>query len=145
MPAKSPAETRFWPKVTLPSTPDGCLEWTGARTWNGYGTFSANGHRTLAHRFAYEWLVGPIPTGLDIDHLCRNRGCVNPNHLEPVTRQENILRGEAAERLRAKYAARTHCRNGHPYNAANLYLYKNGYRYCRACRAANHAKYRRTS
>jgi HNH endonuclease len=73
---------------------DGCWEWTGARKDNGYGTVSHPGRRTAnAHRVVYELLEGPIPEGLDLDHLCRNRGCVKPGHLEAVTRKENLNRG----------------------------------------------------
>jgi hypothetical protein len=83
---------RLWQKIRR--TPDGCWEWTGAMSRaTGYGKATMNGRSDGAHRIMYELIVGPIPTGLDLDHLCRNRICVNPAHLEPVTRSENVRRG----------------------------------------------------
>lgn len=86
-------EERFWPNVHIT---DGCWEWTGATTC-GYGTFSIGGRLTRyqqpSHRVSYQWLRGPIPEEFDLDHLCRNRICVNPWHLEPITRSENVRRG----------------------------------------------------
>lgn len=73
----------------------GCWLWNGSLTYDGYGLFRANNRATGAHRFAYEYFVGPIPAGLHIDHLCRVRNCVNPDHLEPVTPQENDRRARA--------------------------------------------------
>lgn len=83
-----------------------------------------------AHRVVYEELVGPIPDGLMLDHLCRVRHCVNPEHLEPVTNRENVLRGEGHS---AKAARATHCLKGHPYAGENLRILSNGWRRCRAC------------
>lgn len=106
MPKKSrwpSAGDRFWPNVVVV---ENCWEWVGNTTAAGYGSLSVNGRATLAHRFAYELLRGPIPPGLQIDHLCRNRNCVNPEHLEPVTQQENLRRGENG--------TKTHCKHGHP-------------------------------
>src|SRR2546426_12646273 len=80
---------RFWSLVEMSLF---CWEWTGKKFKNGYGCFRIRGRHFMAHRRAYEMCVGPIPCGLDIDHLCRNRGCVNPSHLEPVTRRDNLLR-----------------------------------------------------
>ena len=88
------AVDRFLAKVE--PLADGCWRWTGSRIPNGYGNFRGYESRmVMAHRFAYEEFVGPIPDGLQIDHLCRNKWCVNPEHLEPVTNRENQLRGEA--------------------------------------------------
>jgi hypothetical protein len=75
-----------------------CWEWTGTITAQGYGQLRANGRLQKAHRFVYEWLVGPIPDGLTLDHLCRNRRCVNPEHMEPVSLQTNLARGMAKYR-----------------------------------------------
>jgi hypothetical protein len=93
LPYGSPPEQRFWQFVTKDAA-DVCWEWHGERIRNGYGRlWISTTQRMLAHRFAYELLIGPIPEGLDLDHLCRNRSCVNPAHLEPVTNRENVIRG----------------------------------------------------
>ena len=99
----------------------GCWIWTGGRTSSGYGSLSRLGQNTTAHRAVYEFLHGPIPDGLVIDHLCRNSLCCRPDHLEVVTNQENVRRGDAAwidgERQRSK----SHCLQGHPLSGGNLY------------------------
>ena len=82
---------RFWARVDVGL----CWEWTGSND-RGYGMFRLDGRTVRAHRWAWETLVGPIPRGLHLDHLCRNPPCVNPDHLEPVTQPENIRRGHAA-------------------------------------------------
>mgnify|MGYP001562260252 FL=1 len=108
---------------------DGCWEWTGAFRRNGYGRYGGQ-PSVLAHRAVYEALVGPIPEGMQLDHLCKNRSCVNPAHLEPVTPKENILRGAG---FAAQNAQMTHCIHGHEFTEANTYIRANGARTCRTC------------
>ena len=126
---------RFWDKVRVRD--DGCWQWTSATTHDGYGQFRVGSRKddtekvVYAHRWSYEKLIGPIPTPLSLDHLCRNRACVNIVHLEAVTIRENILRGNG---LAARQARRTHCPYGHPYSGDNLYLKRNGARQCIECR-----------
>lgn len=125
-----PEAERFWEKVNKQAA-GGCWEWQASRMPNGYGRFVRDeGGSTLTHRIAYEMLVGPIPAGLQIDHLCRNRGCVNPAHLEPVTARQNVLRSES---MAAHHAKKTHCPAGHPYAGDNLHIDRSGSRICRAC------------
>ena len=99
-------DVRFWSYAT-PEQNSGCWLWLGATTDNGYGSFWADGRSHRAHRFAYAQFVGPIPSGLTLDHLCRNRICVNPKHLEPVTDRENILRCRADRIQRQENALHT--------------------------------------
>jgi hypothetical protein len=122
---------RFWDKV-VPEPNSGCWLWTGASVSNGYGQIKRAGTRTqvLAHRMAYETLVGPIAADLEIDHrVCRIPCCVNPTHLEPVTSAENARR---AVRVRP---VKTHCKHGHEFTPENTYKGKAG-RNCIACRRA---------
>jgi hypothetical protein len=123
-------EQHFWSRV---GKTDYCWNWTGAIAGAGYGRVYFRKPRppVYAHRFAYEQLVGSIPAGLEIDHLCRNRICVNPEHMEPTTHRTNVLRGTSPW---AENAQKTECLRGHPLSGSNLYLHpSNGSRACRTC------------
>lgn len=114
---------RFWSKVDQ----DGpCWLWTAGCTSRGYGAFTANSRQRLAHRVAYQLLIGPIPQGLTLDHLCRRRNCVRPDHLEPVPAGVNVLRGKG---ITAKNASKERCPRGHPYD-----LVSSGKRRCLRCK-----------
>lgn len=114
-----------------------CIEWTG-RTHRGYGLFWFEGRNVRAHRFSYQFFVGPIPDGLTIDHLCRNTRCVRVAHLEPVTPRENVLPGDT---ITARLAAQTQCLRGHDLSGPNLRIYR-GSRICIACGALSMAAIR---
>lgn len=122
---------RFWAKFTVDD--NGCWIWTGAIVANGYGSFGMNNGSQLAHRVAYELLVGPIPDGMEMDHLCRVRRCVNPEHLEPVTKYENYKRGDAPGILVGWNARKTHCKNGHEYVEGSYSVNEKGWRRCLIC------------
>lgn len=114
----------------------GCWRWKKALNTYGYGVVTVRGFKTQqAHRIAYELCVGPIPDGLEIDHLCRVRSCVNPSHLEPVTRRENLIRGIG---FPGENKRKTHCPQGHEYTPENLLPAhaKVGHRTCRLCHLA---------
>lgn len=133
-----PEEERFWEHVH--KEPDGgCWLWMGALTAaapNGYGRFMrGDGTTTTAHRVSFEWLVGEIPEGLELDHLCRVRRCVNPQHLEPVTHRENVLRGVS---IVADFARQTSCVWGHEFDR----LSPTGRRICSICDAERGVRYR---
>ena len=129
---------RFWAKVSpVPNT--GCWMWTGYCTPLGYGKAWRHPRVWLAHRLAYHALVGAIPDGLELDHLCRAPGCVNPIHLEPVTHRENCLRGTG---FSAANARKTHCIHGHEFSPTNTLRKKGGRRLCRICRRACTARWR---
>lgn len=124
---RRPLEERFFDRVQ--KADDGCWLWTGFINHGGYGRFSiSHTQGVMAHRWAYEHWVGPIPDGLTIDHLCRVTRCVNPEHLEPVTIQVN------EQRAAAHNATKTHCKHGHEFTPENTRVLPNGRRECRACR-----------
>ena len=131
-PKPLPPEVRFARHIA--NLESGCIEWVGGKFSNGYGAFHPGPSalipgaqkKILAHRWAYEHAVGPVPDGMQLDHLCRNRSCVNPDHLEPVTPAEN--------QARAAKARITECPQGHPYTEENTLLSNGGrHRRCRAC------------
>lgn len=143
-PKARPVLDRFAAKIAL--TDSGCIEWIAGTNGVGYGFLrlapSEGSRKIYAHRWSYEHHVGPIPDGLQIDHLCRNTLCVNPAHLEPVTPGENFLRGFGSP---ADNARKTHCLVGHPFSAENTYIHpSDGSRRCRCCsRARDRARSRR--
>lgn len=106
-----------------------CWHWRG-KLKDGYGRIRVHGVITRAHRYAFALYRGPIPDGKVLDHLCRNRACVNPHHLDPVTNLENTMRGE---NFAALNKAKTACPKGHAYDIENTYVDGRGRRYCRTC------------
>lgn len=123
--------SRFWSKVNKTNS---CWVWTAGLNSNngkGYGQFYLNGKKVKSHRLSYEITIGKIPDGMVLDHLCRNRQCVNPDHLEPVTNRENVLRGDTHSSGHNR--AKTHCPSGHEYSEENTRLSKSGYRKCKTC------------
>ena len=145
---RGPMAERFWSKVDKNGpVPEHrpelgpCHLWTAGLDADGYGRFGLNGRNRKAHVVSYEIQVGPIPSGLEPDHLCRVRRCVNDAHLEPVTRAENMRRGDGPALLRARQLAKTHCPQGHPYIGENL-IVRHGQRSCRICKcASDHRRY----
>lgn len=121
------APPRFGTKIRIADS--GCWEWTASLA-NGYGQYAIKTSRPKrnrsSHRFAYEWFVGPIPAGMQIDHLCRNRACCNPEHLDVVTNAENSRRGAHGRLVTA-------CVNGHEYTPKNTRIRANGRRACKEC------------
>ena len=131
--------TKYEVKDAGHTTP--CWLWTKKLDRDGYARFAGGEKRgySRAHRFAYIVFREPVPKGLALDHLCRNRHCVNPDHLEAVTNRENLMRGET---YAAQAVAKTHCKYGHPLSGENLYLARNGTRKCKACARSRKREFR---
>lgn len=129
---------RFWAKVEMRGE---CWEWVAGKVGTGYGHFAQGGpdKMIMAHRWSFEAMVAEIPEGLELDHLCRNKACVNPEHLEPVTHAVNIERNPNA--INKTCADVTECPQGHKYDEQNTRIYK-GHRNCRACARRHTANYR---
>ena len=127
---------RLWAKVSRPSEAE-CWQWMAAKNRHGYGIINSGGHTgraLLAHRVAYLLTNGDVPEGMELDHLCRVRSCVNPAHLEPVTHKENLNRSDASMHPEAvRRRSLRICPSGHPYDAENTYIRANGWRACREC------------
>lgn len=129
-------EVRFF---RLVSQQGDCWLWTGTKN-NGYGAFSLpSKQRIYAHRWSYQFFIADIPMGLELDHLCVTRSCVNPWHLEPVTRQVNALRSSSPASLNAR---KTRCANGHEFTDANMVIVSKG-RACRTCQRTYDREYKR--
>ena len=122
-----PVIERFLAKISISDS--GCWEWQGTKDTHEYGIFSINHKNLRSHRFIYEYYHGSISSILTIDHLCRNRKCVNPNHLEQVSIKINVLRGDNTCAINAR---KTHCNHGHPLFGDNLAI-ENGTRRCKTC------------
>lgn len=143
-PADMPITERLQRRTQV--EPGGCWLWTGPISNRGYGLLNTKHKSQLVHRASYEVHRGPIPGGMTLDHLCRVRHCLNPEHLEPVTAQENILRSPFT--MASRWARRTSCVNGHVFTPENTMWVKTSrspgkrHRTCRICHRANSARTR---
>lgn len=129
---------RFWSKVSFPRGGVGCWLWMGGKITGGYGNFSAGRRMTGAHRVAWAMYRGEIPAGMELDHVrergCTSRACVNPAHLEPVTRKENTRRGDAGLHLVWANRSKKACSRGHEYTELTTATNARGQRSCRVCK-----------
>lgn len=135
---------RFWAKVEQQGD---CWVWTACISGRnspsgGYGSFRLGQRMVRAHAVSYEQMVGPIPEGLELDHLCSNRACVNPYHLEPVPHRVNVRRGRLSSVAGSDHREKVKCPAGHAYDQANTYVDPKGHRHCRTCGAARARSYR---
>lgn len=137
-PSQEAVAVLFWSHVQKQA--NGCWAWTAYRNPKGYGMTSAGLASRLAHRAAWALAGRALVKGLTLDHLCRNRACVNPDHLEQISNRENVLRGDT---LPAANLRKTHCTAGHALSGSNLVTRQNGERRCRTCRRAHQERYSR--
>ncbi|TXH51084.1 MAG: HNH endonuclease [Desulfurellales bacterium] len=131
--------TRLFSKIAIDPV-SGCWNFTATKSIGGYGLFYYGSRQKYVHRIVYAWLVAPLPpfrSGFELDHLCRNRACCNPCHLELVSRKENILRSNWPPAINAR---KTHCAKGHPYTKENIIQHKDGSKRCRTCKNAYQAR-----
>lgn len=122
--------------ILLKASPEpntGCWLWTASDNGRGYGRIRHKGRTVQAHRLIYEFVKGEIPHGLELDHTCRVKCCVNPDHLDPIDHRENVRRGAAGATTAKRQRAKTHCPRGHEYSGYNLIVRANGARQCREC------------
>ena len=134
-PLRVPTEAWLWERIDAQGD---CWLWSGHIKPSGYGSIDLGPRQVQAHRHVFEVLVGPIGLGLELDHLCRVKHCVNPDHLEPVDHATNCRRGVAGAVNGARYRALSHCKRGHPFDEANTYRHpQTGRRACRRCHAAH--------
>ncbi len=140
MPNRRPGSLhyRFLVKIEKQPGPDGCWLWTARVNDDGYGEFRAFAKNVKAHFYSFVIYKGPVPQGLEIDHECKRRNCVNPRHLRAIPHAKNVIRGEEHYKRQ-----QTHCQRGHEFTAANT-GYNREKRYCRACsNAAQNARKRK--
>lgn len=135
-----PKDLRWLLDSVSPEPNSGCWLWMGALDSKGYANTQVGSAFVGAHRHAWSLANGPIPRGLEVDHKCRVRCCVNPDHLEPVQHRENMLRGDT---IAAKNVAKSECPSGHPYDGRNVAVSSRGYRKCRECNRLRAQAHRR--
>ena len=134
---------RFLEKIIIDQE-TGCCIWTGSHVGKvGYGYFWSKSGSCRAHKFCYESIIGPVPKGMELDHLCRNTLCVLPYHLEPVSHLENVRRGVSSETSGKYQKEKTHCVNGHEFNNKNTYYPNPKHRQCRICKSVREKERRR--
>lgn len=131
-------QSRFWTNVCKSNDVAGCWEWIGPIGGRGYGILTINGRQLKAHRVSFEVSVVPVPAGLHLHHLCGNRRCVRPSHLQIITPADHVLIGGS---FSAQNARKTHCYRGHPLSGPNLRIGPKGQRICRVCRTESSRRY----